>query len=326
MTNAPPFLRFPSGGVLWENLFIGGVYLTTQVQEYAVFVYNLRARVWSKLNYHDAELNSRNTSWNFSFFNAEHAKYVLLGSSSSSTSLLSDYNDRIINFTSLLEMDIAGYGIVPHTTYSGLSQNLGISMLQDGLADIEIACFDRRRQDDFESDASDASSVAEDSASFTTRTRRIGVLSKVLEKRWGDYFVALTAAASTAARRHSSHASADSGGDAPADGNNSRSRVLFIPERYEIVAALVQWFYTDVLDPSWDVEVLSGLLGLARTYKIPALQREVVLRMHEFLDKDRGAQSDRIPAPPDAAVSLRDSIFYAAAAVGETGLLKHGQG
>ncbi|KAK9343974.1 hypothetical protein V1522DRAFT_411788, partial [Lipomyces starkeyi] len=63
-----------------------------------------------------------------------------------------------------------------------------------------------------------------------------------------------------------------------------KSRVLFIPERYEVVAALVEWLYTGTLDPTWDVEILGGLLSLARAYRIGVLRRQTALRLHEMLE------------------------------------------
>ncbi|KAK9238327.1 hypothetical protein V1525DRAFT_112988 [Lipomyces kononenkoae] len=302
MTDGPPFLRFPTGGVLGDNIIIGGTYLSVEKQEYSIYAYNLRTKLWTKLEYDEASALS-SSSWNTSFFCSDTAKHVLLGTRVTSTSLLQDYNDRITNFVDVLEIEVEGYGVFANAADSGVAfsrggQMLGREAMRDGLADMEIICFDSKR----EGDNDDLDSPQDgDGISFLSRTKRIGVLSKVLETRWGEYYLSLCASAP--------------GVSGSMRGNNrveDKSRVLFIPERYEIVAALVEWLYTGTLDPSWDVGILGGLLSLARAYRISVLRRQTVLGLHELLETSHA----------DDRADVRETVFSAAAAAGEVGLLK----
>ncbi|KAK9246293.1 hypothetical protein V1506DRAFT_553200 [Lipomyces tetrasporus] len=302
MTDGPPFLRFPTGGVVGDNLIIGGTYLNIEKQEYSVHAYNMRTKLWTKLEYEDPSIVS-SSSWNTSFFCTETARHVLLGTRKTSTSLLQDYNDRITNFTDVLEIEVAGYGVFANAADSGVAfslagHKLGREAMRDGLADMEIICFDSKREDE------DSAETRQDGGgmTFTSRTKRIGVLSKILETRWGEYYLSLCASAP--------------GVNGSMRGNmrvEDKSRVLFIPERYEVVAALVEWLYTGTLHPTWDVEILGGLLSLARGYRIGLLRRQAVLRLHELLELsyEKDARDER------------EAVFNAAAAAGEIGLLKH---
>ncbi|KAK9464742.1 hypothetical protein V1512DRAFT_267582 [Lipomyces arxii] len=290
-TNGPPFLRFPSGGMLGDNVIIGGIYLTTAIQKYAVYSYNMRSKIWTDLNYS----STPSSSWNTSFFCVETCKQILLGELESSTSLLQDYNFRITNFADILEIDVASYGVVANAADTGVAfslsgQKIGLDTLASGLADMEVVCFGAKSGDN----SSDS-----DGGSFTSGTARIGVLSKVLDLRWGDYYKSLVQSSS----RYNIRAA------------DERSRVLFIPERYEIVLALVEWLYSGTLDQSWDLDVLSGLLNLARAYSIPLLKRRVALRLHEYFEPLEGPMH----------LMEKKAIFHAAAAADELGLLKRGR-
>ncbi|KAK9360529.1 hypothetical protein V1504DRAFT_454452 [Lipomyces starkeyi] len=303
MTDGPPFLRFPSGGVLGDNIIIGGTYLSVERQEYSVYAYNMRTKLWTKLEYEELSSIS-NSSWNTSFFCTDTAKHVLLGTRKTSTSLLQDYNDRITNFADVLEIEVEGYGVFANAADSGVAfsragQMFGREAMRDGLADMEIICFDSKREGDGDLDSRQDG----DGIGFLSRTKRIGVLSKVLETRWGEYYLSLCASAP--------------GASGSMRGNmrvEDKSRVLFIPERYEVVAALVEWLYTGTLDPTWDVEILGGLLSLARAYRIGVLRRQTVLRLHEMLEISYAEETD----------AVREKVFNAAAAAGEIGLLKRG--
>ncbi|KAK9382202.1 uncharacterized protein V2V93DRAFT_366720 [Kockiozyma suomiensis] len=321
---SPPFLRFPVGGMLGDNVLIAGVYLSTAAQYYAVYAYNMRTHFWTEIPYRSTLPSENLSSWTSSFYCSAISKFMILGSYKSSATLLDDYNDRVISFSDILEIDLAGYGVFANAAVAGVSlseagQKLGKVVLNDAFADMEIVCFESINEDD--------------SRKLTSTVKRIGVLSRVLRERWGEYFIALEqqdsddefigSMPSTRRGTVTTVASASSeskflGGRNLGIAVNMGKRALFFPERYEVVRALVEWLYTGVLYDSMEqLQTLAGLLALARNYKICLLRKQIVLRFHEILSETAAKKG----GAEENGRRIRQIIFNAAAASGEAGLI-----
>ncbi|KAK9454973.1 hypothetical protein V1511DRAFT_459725, partial [Dipodascopsis uninucleata] len=269
----PPFLRFPSGGMLGDNIIIGGTYLSEAKQEYSIYSYNLHTRTWKKLDYDDGSRSSgagQYVSWNSSYFCETTSRCILLGNHRSNVSFLHDYNNRILNFSYMLEIDVTSFGVLGNATdvaFSKSGQRLGQLALMHSLADMEIMCFDSLADRHYDSDSTQPDVATYKLPSHKMRLSRICVLSKLLEERWGEFFCELVS------KSEESRSSIE-----------EKHRILFIPERHEVVFAMVEWFYTGYLDEAWPLSILCGLLTISKTYRIPKLRKEVVLRLQDLLE------------------------------------------
>ncbi|KAK7204421.1 hypothetical protein BZA70DRAFT_280717, partial [Myxozyma melibiosi] len=330
-TAAPPFLRFPTGGVLGDYIIMGGVYLSTAAQNYAVHAYNTRTKRWTQVQYQQ-HVRSARSSWNTSFFSEAQSKYVLLGADESATMMLDDYHERIINFSHMLEIDLASFGIFAGRqsaamSFSKAGQALGQVALKDGgFADMEIVCF---------APEADGRTPFSDEKGVMPSTRRISVNSRILRERWGSYYSVLETAGevddssvveSMPGTRRGTTTTVESFVSTVlekrmyAPFEETERRVLFMPERYEVVRELVGWFYTGTIAEESDVRTLSGLLVLSRRCQIGLLRARVVERLEEMVDEALAQRASTEGVSREGEVLRR--IYYAAAGAGEVGLLK----
>ncbi|KAK9474444.1 uncharacterized protein V1510DRAFT_361080 [Dipodascopsis tothii] len=329
-SDPPPGLRFPSGGILHNNMIVSGIFLGSRKQEYSLYRYDMSRDIWQKL-----EFSMPSASWSSGFLHLPrvqsdvppttgsimYPRYLLLGSATRDIS--ADYSNRVANFTHILEIELEGYGIPPFPSYYSTTDapfrfiaprqtEIGLDFMA-GIADMDlVGLADRHR----------AGALPNDHG-FVLSNQRIGVVSRVLLARWGDYFRALLNGNRTASQ-------------ASVMVPELRNRTLFIPERVKILQCLVRWFYTQQISPDWDADVLNALLQMARRYFIPNLRDHVVWRLHEILEedyatKDAAANGDAAAHPRTLDESLAadtgsscSTIFNAAAAAVELGLLKRG--
>ncbi|KAI5818087.1 hypothetical protein BZA77DRAFT_278366 [Pyronema omphalodes] len=290
--HTPPGLRFPNGGVLDNHFVVSGTYLTSSKQEYALWALDLRTLVWSRI---DAGQVFTNGSWNRGVVWNRRSSFLILGNKN--RSLVDDYNHRRINFSNLCKVDLEAFGLYENwrnqshpavqKTYSPAAEEFGKMFMQmPELCDMEFICLDGES---------------------------IPVNSRLVAKRWGQYFIDLlnntkndtdrsvSMATITPASFAGSSAASTLTGDkrdaflpTPASYNPlDRPRALYFPHSQPIVAALTEFLYTGSLpppgDPSVQAPILCSLLQIARPYRIEGLLEVTVERIHQQLDGKNAA-------------------------------------
>ena len=281
--SSPPGLRFPNGGVLANHFVVSGTYLTSSKQEYALWALNLTTLEWSRI---DAGSVFSTGSWNRGVLWPKRNSFLILGNKS--RSLVEDYNHRRINFTNLCLVELEAFGLFENhrPTPSPGAQDLGRQVLaMKELADMEF---------------------------LAVGGERIPVVSRIVAKRWGSYFLELLQATHPtpppppthpSSSRAVSMATITPGALTPAPvllppttaqfNPLDRPRTLFLPHTHQTLLTFLHFLYTGVLPPAIhpqsSAQILCSLLQLARPYRVEGLLEAVVERLHQVLDSKNAA-------------------------------------
>ena len=210
--------------------------------------------------------------------------FLILGNKT--RSLVEDYNHRRINFTNLCLVELEAFSLYENNrpTPSPAAQDLGRQVLaMRELADMEF---------------------------LAVGGERIPVVSRIVAKRWGPYFLELLMAthptpppppAHTSSTRAVPLATPTPLAPAPtplppttAQFNPlDRPRTLFLPHTYQTLLTFLHYLYTGVLPPAFhpgsSAQILCSLLQLARPYRVEGLLEAVVERLHQVLDSKNAA-------------------------------------
>lgn len=132
----PPGLRFPAGHILGHHLILTGTYLTPQTHSFSIWLMNLSAMSWSRVE--TGSIFSTG-SWNRSILSQDQNKLMVFGHRD--RDLLTDYNHRQVNYEHLAVVDMEAFGAyrLPVMTCSPLAQEMGLSLLNEpGVSDFSI--------------------------------------------------------------------------------------------------------------------------------------------------------------------------------------------
>ncbi|CAG8717754.1 14376_t:CDS:1, partial [Acaulospora morrowiae] len=253
-TSLPPGLRFPTGSILGHHLIISGTYLTNPSQTFSIWALNLSNLVWTRI---DTGSCFSQGSWNRGVLCETNNKYFVLGHRD--RSLVDDYNHRQTNFDHVTVVDMEAFGIYqpPPATMSPVSQELGLSMMNDpNIADFEIV---------------------------TSDDQRIPVNSQLLSSRWPHFKALVDQHAESASKpKYDEETQRNSDDELVLMYHN---RALEFPEPYEITIAFLQYLYTDhLLTPQQhQPHILAQLLLLADMYDLSRLRQLASHALHQSL-------------------------------------------
>ncbi|THV03851.1 galactose oxidase [Dendrothele bispora CBS 962.96] len=260
----PPGLRFPTGAILGTHLIIAGTYLAHSYQSFSIWVLDLIAMTWSRI---DPGKAVETGSWFRGCLWAESNKFLIFGNRNGN--LVDDYNRRLLSWDHVAVVDLEAFGIYqpPPLKLDIRMQEMGLVALEDNvLADFEIICDDNRR---------------------------ISCSRKLLDDRWPWFrdqrqkmlrLAKITMEALPNSPMHVKHPG-DSDLDDQRPDPRLTPRTLHLSEPYAITMALLQYFYTmSLLTPLQHAPaVLSQLLVLSVTYQLTHLESLVKHAMHRAL-------------------------------------------
>ena len=263
MTGAslPPGLRFPTGAILGTHLIIAGTYLAHSYQSFSIWSLDLTTMIWTRI---DAGTTLQTGSWSRGVLwaTSPSPKFLIFGNRAGN--LVEDYNRRLLSWDHVAYIDLEAFGIYqpPKLLLDVRTQELGLAALEERvLADFEVVCEDGRR---------------------------IPCSRRTLQERW-TWFGEQRKKYLKAARKAldtlpgSSQPSAQEDDDKPDP--RLTPRCLHLSEPYPVALALLQYIYSlSLLTPlQHSPPVLSALLLLATTYKMPHLESLVKHAMHSTL-------------------------------------------
>ncbi|KIO20169.1 hypothetical protein M407DRAFT_81867 [Tulasnella calospora MUT 4182] len=279
----PPGLRFPTGAILGSHLIIAGTYLAHSYQSFSIWALDLHSMTWTRI---DAGTTLTTGSWSRGVLWAQQNKFLIFGNRAGN--LVEDYNRRLLSWDHVAYIDLEAFGIYqpPRHMLDLRTQELGLAALEERvLADFEIVCDDGRR---------------------------IACSRRTLEERW-PWFAEQRRRYLNAARRALDTLPAPAQGDvplpdrpaAPPPGPTSSSnaqgsasaeddekpdprlmpRALHLSEPFSTTLALLQYVYSlGLITPlQHSPAILSALLLLSTTYKMPHLEGLVKHAMHKNL-------------------------------------------
>ena len=299
-TYMPPGLRFPSGGIIGNNLLVSGIYITSETQIFSMWNLNLVTFEWSRI---DSGAVLQDGSWNRGVISPRQNAFLVFGAEN--RSLVDDYRHRRLNFEDLLILDLEAFGVyaTPECSISAYARQLGAKMLRDSsTADMDI---------------------------LTKDNALIACSCRILSIRW-PYFMELLmhdihesnqqqqnrkeSNTSTISSFNSQNLgtfglqSSSNGGLGISSSVRAidRPRVLLLPYSYVICAAFLYFLYTDTLprDSLSEAPTLASLLLISCDY--PGLERLNALAthgLHQVLD-----------------ISSATLIYETAALTGKSGL------
>lgn len=266
-TTFPPGLRFPTGAILGNHLIIAGTYLAHNYQSYSIWVLDLTAMTWSRI---DPGKAVENGSWFRGCLWVDANKFMIFGNRNGN--LVDDYNRRLLSWDHVAVVDLEAFGIYqpPPPRLDVTMQELGLAALEERiLADFEIICDDGRK---------------------------IGCSRKTLEERWPWFkdqrrkLLETALSTSQALPTSPMHVAlpelpGSSSADEVRPDPRLTPRALHLSEPYPITMALLQYFYSlALITPLQHAPaVLSQLLILSTNYHIPHLESLVKHAMHRAL-------------------------------------------
>ena len=262
----PPGLRFPTGAILGSHLIIAGTYLAHSYQSFSIWVLDLTAMTWSRI---DPGKAIESGSWFRGCLWAEASKFLIFGNRHGN--LVDDYNRRLLSWDHVAVVDLEAFGIYqpPPLKIDVQMQELGLAALEErALTDFDVICDDGRR---------------------------IPCSRKILEDRWPWFREQRRQLLNKA--RHTLESLPVSimhiplpelPGKSPVDeplDPRLTPRSFHLSEPYPIVLALLQYFYSlSLITPLQHAPpVLSQLLILATNYHISHLEVLVKHAMHRAL-------------------------------------------
>lgn len=263
----PPGLRFPTGAILGSHLIIAGTYLAHSYQSYSVWVLDLNAMTWSRI---DPGRALESGSWFRGCLWADSNKFLIFGNRHGN--LVDDYNRRLLSWDHVAVIDLEAFGIyqAPPLKLSIRMQELGLAALEEKvLTDFEIICEDGHK---------------------------IPCSRKILEDRWSWFkekrlkllknaHTALAGLPNSAMHIPLPEVPGSMSFESPRLDPRLTARQFYLSEPYPIALALVQYLYSMALITPLQhaPTVLNQLLILSMTYKLPHLQSLVKHAMHRAL-------------------------------------------
>ncbi|TFK27971.1 regulatory protein ral2 [Coprinopsis marcescibilis] len=263
----PPGLRFPTGAILGNHLIIAGTYLAHSYQSYSIWVLDLNAMTWSRI---DPGKALETGSWFRGCLWADSNKFLIFGNRHGN--LVDDYNRRLLSWDHVAVIDLEAFGIYrpPPLKLDIRMQELGLAALEERvLTDFDIVCEDGRK---------------------------IPCSRKILEDRWPWFKekrltmlktanMTLTTLPNSKMHLPLPDVSGTMSFEHPKLDPRLTSRQFHLSEPYPIGLALVQYLYSFALVTplQHSPTVLNQLLILSMTYKLPHLQSLVKHAMHRSL-------------------------------------------
>jgi len=265
-TTFPPGLRFPTGAILGTHLIIAGTYLAHSYQSFSIWVLDLTAMTWSRI---DPGKAIESGSWFRGCLWAEASKFLIFGNRHGN--LVDDYNRRLLSWDHVAVVDLEAFGIYqpPPLKLDVRMQELGLAALEERvLTDFDVICDDGRR---------------------------ISCSRKILEDRWPWFKEqrkqllkraqhALESLPVSVMHIPLPELPGKSPVDEPLDPRLT-PRSFHLSEPYPVTLALLQYFYSlALITPLQHAPpVLSQLLILATNYRISHLEILVKHAMHRAL-------------------------------------------
>ncbi|KAG9043030.1 hypothetical protein FS837_010122 [Tulasnella sp. UAMH 9824] len=296
----PPGLRFPTGAILGSHLIIAGTYLAHSYQSFSIWALDLHSMTWTRI---DAGTTLTTGSWSRGVLWAQQNKFLIFGNRAGN--LVEDYNRRLLSWDHVAYIDLEAFGIYqpPRLMLDLRTQELGLAALEERvLADFEIVCDDGRR---------------------------IACSRRTLEERW-PWFAEQRRRYLKAARRALDTLPQPAQGDVPlpdrpapppptSSSSNAQPsdddekpdprlmpRALHLSEPFSTTLALLQYIYSlGLITPlQHSPAILSALLLLSTTYKMPHLEGLVKHAMHKNLSPSSSVgvyeSSSRRPTQPSS--------------------------
>ncbi|KAL1924224.1 uncharacterized protein VTP21DRAFT_7259 [Calcarisporiella thermophila] len=134
----PPYLRFPTGGIVGHHFVIAGTFISRSTQSFSMYALNLNTFSWSRL---ETGASLAQGSWNSAVLTGNR----LLVFGNHHRDLAEDYAHRQLNFEHVAVVDLETYGIYhpPEETISGAAQEIGLEMLRgEWMADLAVKTSD----------------------------------------------------------------------------------------------------------------------------------------------------------------------------------------
>lgn len=270
----PPGLRFPTGAILGSHLIIAGTYLAHSYQSFSIWALDLQTMSWMRI---DAGTTLTTGSWSRGVLWPNKNKFLIFGNRAGN--LVEDYNRRLLSWEHVAYIDLEAFGIYqpPRLVLDLRTQEMGLAALEEGvLADFEVVCDDGSR---------------------------IPCSRRILEERW-PWFAEQRRKYLKAARKALDSIPGAGQGDLPLptrkpirpdsalDDDDERPdprltpRSVHLSEPYSVTLALLQYVYSlALITPlQHSASVLSALLLLSTTYKMPYLESLVKHAMHKSLN------------------------------------------
>ena len=261
----PPGLRFPTGAILGNHLIIAGTYLAHSYQSFSIWVLDLNAMTWSRI---DPGKAVETGSWFRGCLWPESNKFLIFGNRNGN--LVDDYNRRLLSWDNVAVVDLEAFGIyqAPPLKLDLPMQELGLAALEEGvLTDFEIICDDGRK---------------------------IPCSRKILEERWPWFkekkkqllkAANLTLQSLPTSPMHVPLPETAGPVGQPRADPRLTPRSFRLSESYPVTLALLQYFYSlALITPLQHAPiVLSQLLVLSTNYRISHLEALVKHAMHRAL-------------------------------------------
>ncbi|KDR82671.1 hypothetical protein GALMADRAFT_220660 [Galerina marginata CBS 339.88] len=266
-TTCPPGLRFPTGAILGTHLIIAGTYLAHSYQSFSIWVLDLMAMTWSRI---DPGKAIETGSWFRGCLWADANKFLIFGNRHGN--LVDDYNRRLLSWDHVAVVDLEAFGIYqpPPLKLDVRMQELGLAALEERvLTDFEVICEDGQR---------------------------VPCSRRILEERWPwfkEQRKQLLKKATNTLETLPTSAMHISLPEVAGDGllGEQRAdprltpRAFHLSEPYPVTLALLQYFYSlALITPLQHTPaVLSQLLILATNYRVTHLESLVKHAMHRAL-------------------------------------------
>ncbi|KIM43316.1 hypothetical protein M413DRAFT_69557 [Hebeloma cylindrosporum] len=265
-STSPPGLRFPTGAILGTHLIIAGTYLAHSYQSFSIWVLDLTAMTWSRI---DPGKAIETGSWFRGCLWADANKFLIFGNRHGN--LVDDYNRRLLSWDHVAVVDLEAFGIYqpPPLKLDIRMQVLGLAAIEERvLTDFEVICDDGQK---------------------------IPCSRRILEDRWPWFKEQrkqlLKKAKSTleslpSSAMHIPLPELDDGllGEPRVDPRLT-PRAFHLSETYPVTLAFLQYFYSlALITPLQHTPaVLSQLLILSTNYRIAHLESLVKHAMHRAL-------------------------------------------
>lgn len=265
-STSPPGLRFPTGAILGTHLIIAGTYLAHSYQSFSIWVLDLTAMTWSRI---DPGKAIETGSWFRGCLWADANKFLIFGNRHGN--LVDDYNRRLLSWDHVAVVDLEAFGIYqpPPLKLDVRMQELGLAAIEERvLTDFEVICDDGQK-------IPCSRKILEDRWPWFKEQR------KQLLKRARNTLESLPSSA-----MHIPLPELDDGllGEPRVDPRLT-PRAFHLSETYPVTLALLQYFYSlALITPLQHTPaVLSQLLILSTNYRITHLESLVKHAMHRAL-------------------------------------------
>lgn len=290
----PPGLRFPQLSSLGEILFLSGVHLSAEQQEFSVWILNLESMQWKPLTSPDREHLQRG-SWNWGCVNRAREIYIIFGNAD--RALAEDYGERRLNFDDTFVIDIGACGLSSLTSskYMQCMPCLGLGqtiLAEQVFCDMEILTFDQVR---------------------------LPCLSKLLVARWPQFARLVKGYDNWSQNQDGPPQSPLSMGSTSTQTSVHTSSIkqvsfytYYLAYPRKVCIALLHYLYTGQLDEETRKkhDIMASLLHLANMDgTLPHLRHILVCQLVELIDKNNASTMYAVAAMADDATLLRASAL-----------------